>query len=149
MTVVRFECHGPTYAVTFSFDSRVVELIKATIPSYARSWWPAHKWWFIDAQWARTLAMTLRCYGYVVAGVDDHRQHERDRRDWARALFDRVGAARAPLVYRLLSKVCHPDHDGDHELQAELNEAYEAYRELAARTEPYESLVDRLRNHQR
>jgi hypothetical protein len=37
MTAVRFECHGPTYAVTFSFDSRVVELIKATIPSCARS----------------------------------------------------------------------------------------------------------------
>ena len=128
MTAVRFEHRGPTYAVTFSYDSRVVELLKSTVPSYARSWQWSNKWWLIDAGWASTLAVTLRCYGYLVAGIDDHRGHDDPRATWARALFDRVGASRAPAVYRALSRVCHPDHGGDHDLQTELNQAYEAYR---------------------
>ncbi len=62
--------------------------------------------------------------GHIVIGIESARCHaEPDPSSWARAVFERVGPARAPLAYRLLSKLCHPDHGGDHQLQLELNQA--------------------------
>lgn len=44
--------------------------------------------------------------------------------NWADALFDRVGPERAEVIYKLLSRVLHPDMPlGSTELQRELNEA--------------------------
>lgn len=43
---------------------------------------------------------------------------------WAAVLFDRVGPERADVVYRVLSKIFHPDMPtGDESLQRELNQA--------------------------
>ncbi|OBI52874.1 hypothetical protein [Mycobacterium sp. E787] len=126
MTAVRFGVHGAVYVVQFSYDPAVIDLIKATVPHYARSWHPTAKAWTVEAGWARPLAAMLRRRGHVVAGIDDPTQHHHDTdpATWAQLVFQRVGPARAPLAYRLLSRVCHPDHGGDHQLQVELNRAF-------------------------
>jgi hypothetical protein len=53
----------------------------------------------------------------------------------------RVGPDRAPLAYRLLSKVCHPDHGGDHQLQLELNQAFAEIDKEISMTTPDPAIV--------
>ena len=49
--------------------------------------------------------------------------------DWARLLFDRVGPERADVVFRVLSRVLHPDNAiGDVALQQELSDARKRLR---------------------
>jgi hypothetical protein len=126
MTTVTFEQHGTVYTVRFNYSPVLVELIKTEVPHYARTWQPTVKAWTVEAGFARPLAATLHRLGYAVVGIDDppHRQHATDSAEWARAVFRRVGPTRAPLAYKLLSRLCHPDHGGDHHLQLELNQAY-------------------------
>ena len=126
MTAVHFEPRGFEYSIRFRYDPAIVELIKLDVPNYARSWDPATKTWTVEAVFARPLAATLRRLGYTIIGIDDppQRQHTTDSAGWARAVFQRVGPNRAPLAYKLLSRLCHPDHGGDHHLQVELNRAY-------------------------
>lgn len=123
--VVRFENRGNRYAVTFTYDPLMVELLKLTVPPCARSWSRPRREWLVEAIYGRPLADAMRSAGATVVGVDDHPTRG-DPADWARSVFRRVGPTRAPLAYRLLSRVCHPDHGGDHDLQTELNRAYAA-----------------------
>ncbi len=127
MTAVHFEPRGFDYTIRFRYDLAIVELIKLDVPGYARSWDPVTKTWTVEAVYARPLAMALRRLSYTVHGLDDpppQRQHTADQAGWAKAVFQRVGPNRAPLAYKLLSRLCHPDHGGDHQLQVELNRAY-------------------------
>lgn len=48
MTTVRFERRGTMYAVTFTYDPMVVEVIKLTVPSYSRSWSKPRREWVIE-----------------------------------------------------------------------------------------------------
>jgi hypothetical protein len=125
MTAVRFTRRGDRHAVTLTYDPAVIEIIK-TIPAFARSWNPRRREWLIlELAYAIELAGTLRDLGHTVIGMSSVLAPEHvDTAHWARALFQRVGAARAPLAYKLLSRVCHPDAGGDHQLQLELNAAY-------------------------
>jgi hypothetical protein len=128
MTAVRFQRSGDTTAVTFAYDPTIVETIKLVVPSFLLSWNRARREWSIlEPVYAAELAQVLRGAGYTVIGLDvpsADRQHAADSAAWARAVLQRVGPDRAPLAYRLLSRVCHPDHGGDHQLQQELNAAY-------------------------
>ncbi|MGO8772062.1 MAG: hypothetical protein ACLQIK_08380 [Mycobacterium sp.] len=128
MTAVRFQHRGDGHAVTFAYDPTIVELLKAMVPSFVRSWNPQRREWMIlEPVYATQFADTLRRLGHPVIGIDDppaQRQHATDPAGWARAVFTRVGAGRAPLAYKLLSRLCHPDHGGDHQLQVELNQAF-------------------------
>ncbi len=130
MTVVMFTPGSGGHVVRFAYDPAVVATIKATVPSYARSWQPATRTWLIDPGWAPVLADTLRCYGHTITGLDDRRRDDR-RCDcggdtgWARTLFRAVGPTRHGPVYRALSRVLHPDTDsGDVQLQRELDAAH-------------------------
>jgi hypothetical protein len=128
MTAIRFQRRGDTHAVTFAYNPDVVELLKATVPSFLRSWNPDRREWLIlEPVYATQLADTLRRLGHTIIGIDDppvQRQHATDPAGWARAVFQRIGPGRAPLAYKLLSRLCHPDHGGDHQLQVELNQAF-------------------------
>jgi hypothetical protein len=128
MTAVYFERRGTIYAVTLGlYDPMAVEVIKAAVPSFARRWSPPLREWFIDEVYGQRLAAALRRINCTIIGLDDdhaQRCYGSDSAEWAREVFHRVGPSRAPLAYRLLSKLCHPDHGGDHELQLELNQAY-------------------------
>jgi hypothetical protein len=127
MTAVRFNRRGDITAVTFAYDPIIVGTIKLVVPSFFRRWNPVRREWLIlEPVYGAELARVLRGAGYTVIGLDDppNRQHVDDPAAWARAVFQRVGPTRAPLAYRLLSRVCHPDHGGDHQLQLELNQAF-------------------------
>jgi hypothetical protein len=130
MTAVRFERRGAIYAITLgSYDALVVEVLKATVPTYARSWNKPRREWLIETVYGKPLAEALRQIGCTIVGLDDqpddpNRHHGPDPAGWARAVFQRVGPNRTPQAYRLLSRICHPDHGGDHQLQLELNQAY-------------------------
>jgi hypothetical protein len=126
MTAARFERRGTMYAVTFSsYDPMIVEMLKLVVPSYARSWSKPRREWLIEAMYGKPLADALGRLGVIVIGLDPPpRCDGADSAGWARAVFQRVGPTRAPLAYKLLSRLCHPDHGGEHQLQLELNEAF-------------------------
>src|ERR1700758_882417 len=116
MTAVLFQRHTTTYTVTFNYSPVLVNIIKSTVPGYARSWNQAGKQWTVEALWAPILAAEIRRLGHTVVGVDDppNHAHGHDSAGWARAVFTRVGPSRAPLAYKLLSRLCHPHHGGEH-----------------------------------
>ena len=122
---VRFEQHGERYIVRFAYDPSLVALVK-TVPSYARSWRPTGKVWLVDRFYAEQLARDMAALGYLVTGLEPEERHSDDRANWARALFRRVGPARAGPAFRALSRVLHPDNaaTGDTQLQRELNAAH-------------------------
>ncbi|MGO9354807.1 MAG: hypothetical protein ACLP3C_29705 [Mycobacterium sp.] len=127
MTAVRFQRRGDVHAVTFTYSAEIVELLKASVPSFLRSWNSDRREWLIlEPVYATQFADTLRRLGHTIVGIDDppRRQHTTDPADWAKAVFRRVGPTRAPIAYKLLSRLCHPDHGGDHQLQVELNQAF-------------------------
>jgi hypothetical protein len=124
MTAIRFTRRGRTTAVTFAYNPNVVEVVK-TIPAAARSWNPNRREWLIfDDLHAAELAAALRGLGYTVIETSSAPITNGDTAHWARTLFQRVGPGRAPIAYKLLSRLCHPDAGGDHQLQLELNAAY-------------------------
>ena len=120
-TAVRFERHGGDYAVRFAYDATLVAIVKA-VPACARSWDPARKLWFVAGGYAEQVAHDMAALGYLIVGL---KPIGGDQTEWARALFARVGHARAGPVFRSLSRILHPDNGatGDAQLQRELNAA--------------------------
>jgi hypothetical protein len=126
MTAVRFERRGGMYAVTFVYDADLVELLKVSVPAYARSWNRTRREWLIEDAYSVQLADTMRRFGCTVVGLEpSHNRCCDDPADWARALFKRVGPSRAEPVFRSLTRVLHPDNatTGDTHIQRELNAA--------------------------
>lgn len=124
MTAIRFARQGTNaYGVTFSYDAELVELLKLTVPPYARSWSRPRREWVIDAIYARELADVLRRLGHTIIGLETSR--DSSCKGWAQHLFHAVGQHRAPAVHRALTKVLHPDNQttGCPTLQRELNDA--------------------------
>ena len=137
MTVVMFEHRGQTFAVTLiPYDRMALDVIKSVVPPFARRWSKARREWVIDDVYGDRLVAALRRLDCSIVGLDDPPEPSRyrgsDSAAWARAVFQRVGPTRAPQAFKLLSRICHPDHGGDHQLQIELNQAY---AELPARKE--------------
>jgi hypothetical protein len=126
MTAVRFTPCGHQCAVAFAYNPAVVQLLKDTVPGYARSWSPGRREWEIDLTWAESLAAAIRAAGHTVVGLEPPRPRSNtDSTQWARLLFTRVGPGRTTAVYRALSKCLHPDTPtGDTTLQRELNDAH-------------------------
>ena len=118
MTAVRFEARGDVHAITFSYDSVIVELLKLTVPNFLRSWNPVRREWLItEPVYATQFADTLRSLG-------THARHRaRPGPAAARHRRRRLGRARcsngSDPIGRCsptgsCSKLCHPDHGGDH-----------------------------------
>ena len=70
MTAVRFERRGHIYAVTFVYDADLVELLKVSVPAYARSWNRVRREWLIEDAYAVQLADTMRRFGCTVVGLE-------------------------------------------------------------------------------
>lgn len=105
-----------------------------------RRWNPALKCWLIGSSFGEAMAEALRAAGCTVVvtrrggaerGAADDDQHVVGA-GWADALFAAVGPGRADAVYRALSRVLHPDHGGDPQLQQALNTARDRYRRRGA-----------------
>ncbi|HTX96848.1 MAG TPA: hypothetical protein VME67_19525 [Mycobacterium sp.] len=135
MSTVLFDRHGATYTVRFRYDPALIELVKAAVPSHARSWNPATKEWTVSAGYAERLAKALRATGHQVIGLEPSPADPppragaftSDMSQWARILFRRVGPTRRDPIFRALTKVVHPDNPatGDTAIQRELNAARE------------------------
>jgi len=124
VTTIRFDQHGASaYGVTFKYDPELVELLKLTVPPYARSWSRPRREWVIDTIYARELAGVFQRLGHTIIGLDAPR--DSSYKGWAQHLFQAVGPRRAPAVHRALTKVLHPDNTatGSTTLQRELNDA--------------------------
>jgi len=120
-TVV-FDRVGNGYTVRFPYDALLVELLKSRVPSYARTWFSAGKYWTVDSAYAAPLAAAFTELGCTVVGVETRTPSACD--GWAQHLFRAVGPSRVTAVHRALSKVLHPDvPTGSGVLQRELNDA--------------------------
>lgn len=120
-TVV-FDRVGNGYTVRFPYDPLLVELLKSRVPSYARTWFSAGKYWTVDSAYAAPLAAAFTELGCTVVGVETRTPSACD--GWAQHLFRAVGPSRVTAVHRALSKVLHPDvPTGSGVLQRELNDA--------------------------
>jgi hypothetical protein len=123
MTSVLFRRAGVRYVIRFTYDPDLVELLKATVPGFARSWDPYTNEWKVDAEFGRTLASAIERAGHTTVGLDESRAAV-DRAGWAEALLDAVGPTRHEPVFRALTKVVHPDAPtGDGQLPQQLNDA--------------------------
>lgn len=126
---------GTAAEVRAPYDVR--DVVKA-LPG--RRWHPTLKCWLIGSSFAEAMAEALRAAGCTVVvtrrggaergGLDDD-QHVVGA-GWADALFAAVGPGRDDAVYRALSRVLHPDHGGDPQLQQALNVARDRLRRGAA-----------------
>ena len=123
-TVV-FDRVGNGYTVRFPYDALLVELLKSRVPSYARTWFSAGKYWTVDSAYAAPLAAAFTELGCTVVGVETRTPATSSACDgWAQHLFRAVGPSRVTAVHRALSKVLHPDvPTGSGVLQRELNDA--------------------------
>jgi len=120
-TVV-FDRVGNGYTVRFPYDALLVLLLKSRVPSYARTWFSAGKYWTVDSAYAAPLAAAFTELGCTVVGVETRTPSACD--GWAQHLFRAVGPSRVTAVHRALSKVLHPDvPTGSGVLQRELNDA--------------------------
>ena len=120
-TVV-FDRVGNGYTVRFPYDALLVELLKSRVPSYARTWNSAGKYWTVDSAYAAPLAAAYTELGCTVVGVETRTPSACD--GWAQHLFRAVGPSRVTAVHRALSKVLHPNvPTGSGVLQRELNDA--------------------------
>jgi hypothetical protein len=131
MTAAMFDRRAQVYTVTLiPYNQTALDAIKAVVPPYARRWCPSRREWSIDEAYGQRLAAALRRLDCTIVGLDSPQNpaqnpaHAADSAGWARAVFQRVGPNRAPQAYKLLSRLCHPDHGGDHQLQTELNQAF-------------------------
>ena len=114
------------YAVRFPYDALLVELLKSRVPSYARTWFSAGKYWTVDSAYAAPLAAAFTELGCTVVGVETRTPSATSSAcdGWAQHLFRAVGPSRVTAVHRALSKVLHPDvPTGSGVLQRELNDA--------------------------
>jgi hypothetical protein len=74
---VTFESDDGLYRITFRYHREAVKLIKAAVPSYARTFDPDTKRWSVRTQWAGALAFAFRGAGFGVNGLN-----EKDIEDW-------------------------------------------------------------------
>ena len=84
---VAFRETADHYQVSFRYNPRLVEAIKATVPPGSRRWVPQQKHWLVDLWAAPELAEVLRDAGYRVIGLQVHR----DLTDWAVGLLTAMG----------------------------------------------------------
>jgi hypothetical protein len=111
VNALRFDRRGDICAVTFIYDAALVELLKLSVPVYARSWNPVRREWLIEGIYAKQFGQTLRGLGYIITGLEPA-QRDDDTTHWARILFKRVGPSRTSAVFRSLSRILHPDVPG-------------------------------------
>lgn len=120
---------GETH-ISFKFDQVLVDLVKATVPAYARRYDGTNKAWIIAVGcdiYARVVADKVRALGYGVHETSDAAVAvTAPSRSWAENLMLAMGdPERKRSAYRALSKILHPDAGGDAGLFDALTCAYD------------------------
>jgi hypothetical protein len=73
MISVLFRRAGDHYTVKFSYAPDLVELLKITVPGWARSWDSTTKERTVAAEFGRTLASAMQQAGHTTVGFDEPR----------------------------------------------------------------------------
>jgi hypothetical protein len=127
----RFRYDGEV-TLTFPYDKRLVDQLKAQIPSYARSYDDAAKSWTIAPTYAAVAVSLLRA-SFPDATIEEsgHRPEPQPIRpsDQSYATLHLLPSAPAALVdaaFRCLAKLHHPDVGGDAATMRRLTEAHDA-----------------------
>ena len=116
--------------LSFTFDSNVVEALKAELPRHARQWDPDRRAWRINASCATRARRIMARFDFV-----EHDESSRTSRptqaDAYRALHLREDAPIeiVAAVYRALAKRHHPDVGGSEQAMKLINAAYEQLAE--------------------
>lgn len=119
------------YRVRFQYDPTLVELLKDTVPPSCRRWSTDDKTWTVtEAYFVKAFAKHARTRGHTISGAfsGDEQQSRKASTPapvgWAEALFDAVGPTRREVVFRVLTRVLHPDvATGSEQLMKDLNNA--------------------------
>jgi hypothetical protein len=112
--------------VHFNYNERALEVIR-TIPG--RRWHPDSKTWSIPGDMTSLTAGEFARAGFRVSLNDElfkpraHLSSDRDATNVFAALMEGIPKRLREPVFRALTKVLHPDHDGDTELMKQLNAA--------------------------
>lgn len=121
---------GTTLLWTDQFSRHFVDRVKA-LPPGQRAWDPERKLWKITAPLKSRLVHTLirdledlGAWCRLVAEEPEEPDESSPETSWADMVFTRLGPDRAVAAFRALSRVCHPDTGGTHELFLELEQAY-------------------------
>ncbi len=125
--------------ISFPYHARLVELLKAEIPAYARSYDPESNTWSVAAPYA-AIAVNLLRGRFPDARIEgNHRRAESRPGAGAPsehfALLHLLPSAPVELIgasYRVLARLHHPDVGGDAEHMKRLNAARDAMKALAA-----------------
>ena len=124
--------------ISFPYDARLVEALKAEIPRYARSYDADDKSWTVAAPYA-ALAIDLLRRRFPDARIErpGARPGTAPQDGTARpfAVLHLLPSAPPELVegaYKILAKLSHPDAGGSDEAMRTLNEARDALKDLVA-----------------
>ncbi|WP_078290444.1 hypothetical protein [Mycobacterium sp. D16R24] len=120
-------------AVRFRYDRAVVDLLKNTLDWRDREWDPQSRVWLVDPLEIDRLVRQLRSYGCEVNDQTTiHYDPPPSAATWAVAVLDAVGSERQEAVFRVLSRVLHPDAPtGDTALMRELIDGRDEVRRRA------------------
>lgn len=140
MTVIKVEINhwddGSTF-VSSSFDE--TGRVQAVLKSFKFRWNPDMRIWVGDLKYLDPLVAHLRHAGCFI----DITEHDpkppppkpppprKATTDWASGMFAALSPELGEKVYRALSRVLHPDADGDGRQQQILNDAWSRMRPKA------------------
>ena len=123
--------------IRFPYHAHVVELVKAGIPAYARSYNAADRTWTVTAAYA-THAVDLLVWFFPDARIarPGNRAGPAPQPSTARpfAVLHLLPSAPPELIegaYKILARLHHPDVGGDPEAMRALNDGHDALKELA------------------
>lgn len=124
--------------MAFPYKRLLVDLLKAEIPAYARTYDPEEKTWWVAAPYAQLATDLLRtCFPDARIERPSSRQAASEPirgTDRAFAVLHLLPSAPPALVdaaFRCLAKLHHPDRGGDVETMRRLNEARDQIVEVA------------------
>src|ERR1700682_1535782 len=106
----------PDHRIKFDYDAQIVSLIKALVPSHARSYDRTTKTWSIDdPHYVQMLEAELKRDGYPVTWIDDSPPPAEEQSDEYAAdqvaadVLTRIEPKHQGAVFRAMGRILYPD----------------------------------------